>query len=77
MDHTDRAGADARSRSGLDEAAADRVSGETHAVAQVKRLEDVRPVTLDGRVADHEHLGDLPAGTSLGDQLYNLQLPLR
>ena len=61
-------------RLGLDEPAADRVAGQLDAVAHAELLEDVRPVALDGLLADHERLGDLVAGVPLGDQLDDLEL---
>src|ERR1700746_3595195 len=56
-------------RSGLDEAAPDRVPGRLDPVAHPELLEDVRAVTLDGLPADHERRGDLLAGVPLRDQL--------
>jgi len=57
----------ARAGSGLDEAPSDRVTRQVDPVADPELLEDVRAVALDRLLADHEDLGDLLAGVSLGD----------
>jgi hypothetical protein len=44
---------------GLDQAAADCVSGEVDAVAHAESLQDVGAVSFDGFDAEHEQLGDL------------------
>src|SRR4051812_13509575 len=44
---------------GLDEAAADGVTGQVHAVAQAQLLQDVRAVALHRLLAQHEQCGDL------------------
>ena len=46
--------------------------GQLDAVAHPELVEDVRAVTLDGLLADHQRLGDLLAGVGLGDQLDDL-----
>ena len=62
-------------RSGLDEAATDRVAGELDPIAHAELVEDVRAVVLDGPFADREHRRDgRPLGSSLGDQLEDLEL---
>src|SRR5690349_1654587 len=55
-------------RSGLDEAAADRVAGELHPVAHAELLEDVRAVALDRLLGDEQQLADLLVGVRLGDE---------
>src|SRR5688500_19545461 len=64
-------------RSGLDEAAADRVARELDAVAHAELLEDVGPVRLDRLLADREQLGDLAVRVALGDELDDLLLARR
>src|SRR5436190_3673165 len=59
------------------EAAADGVAGQVHAVAQAQLLEDVRPVALDGLLAQHEQGGDLLRGVAFRDQLRDLFLARR
>ena len=58
----------------LDEAAADRVARQLDAVVHAELLEDVRAVALDGLLADHQRVGDLPGAVALGDQLDDLLL---
>ena len=60
--------------SGLDEPATDRVPGQRDPVVEAELLEHVRPVALDGLLADHECLGDLARRVALGDQLDDLEL---
>src|SRR5215207_7384948 len=64
-------------RSGLDEPAADRVAHELDAIAHPELGENVGAVAFDGLLADHQQLGDLPAGAGLGDQLDDLGLARR
>src|SRR5918992_587527 len=70
--HPANTASDARLR--LRQAAADGVASQVHPVAHPKLVEDVRAVTLDGLVADHKQLCDLPARVALGDQLDDLGL---
>src|SRR3982751_5903274 len=63
-----------RARSGLDEAAADRVAGELDAVAHAELLEDVRAVALDRLLGDEKQVADLLVRVRLGDELDDLLL---
>src|SRR5450755_2120137 len=58
----------------FDKAAADRVPRERDAVVHAELLQDVRPVTLDGLLADYQPVGDLLGAEALGDQLHHLLL---
>src|SRR5437763_8224818 len=58
----------------LDQALADRLPGELHPVAHPQLLEDVRAVTLDRLLTDHERLGDPLVAVALGHQLDDLVL---
>jgi hypothetical protein len=60
-------------RSGLHEAAANRVVGQFDAVAHAELLEHVGAVAVDRLLADDELLGDLLAREALGDQLDDLE----
>ena len=44
---------------GLDQAAADCVSGQVDAVAHAESVQDVRSVSFDGLDAEHKQVGDL------------------
>ena len=58
----------------LNQAAADRVAGELDTVVHAELAQDVRPVTLDRLLADHQRFGDLLTAIALGDQLDDLLL---
>src|SRR3954449_5810246 len=61
----------------LDEAAADRVAHELHAVAHPELAQQVAAVGLDGLLAEVQDLADLLVGVRLGDQLEDLLLARR
>ena len=64
-------------RSGLDEAAADRVARQLDAVAHPELGQHVLAVALDGLGADRQQLRDLLGRVRLGDQLDDLELARR
>ena len=72
---TARAGSPSATR--LHQPAPNRVPRQLDPVVHPELVEDVRAVAVDGLLADHERVGDLPGAVALGDQLDDLLLARR